>query len=97
MDPRTRAKVRQQAIRQMCFDSNGNLTKNARFIAAHLQRFCAAVVSDDGASVFPRVPQTGAIDPLAMARAAGRREVFDHLARMLSVNLKDRHNLQDDQ
>jgi hypothetical protein len=37
----------------------------------------------------------GAIDPMALAMADGRRQVFDLLARMLAVTLEDRHNLED--
>jgi len=94
--PGVKARVRQQALRQMCFGPDGGLTKNARLMAAYLRRFCLAYEHDRGSPTFIVSPHTGAIDPLAMARAAGRREVFDHLARMLSLTLEDRHNLKDE-
>lgn len=90
--PKTRAIVRQQALRQMCYGPDGKLTKNARLIAAYLRKEC----NGDGRDPPPRVPGTGAIDPMAMAVETGRRQVFDQLARMLHLSLEDRHNLKED-
>lgn len=87
-----RARVRQQAIRRMCHGGDGKLTKDARLMTAYLNRFC----NGSGQLGPPRVPATGAIDPHAMAQAVGRREVFDLLARLLSVTLEDRHNSKED-
>ncbi len=75
----------------MCCDNKGKLTKNAQVVLVQLREFCAA---DGRGTAFPR-DMTGAIDPLGMARAAGRREVYDHLVRMLNMKLEDRHNLED--
>lgn len=91
MSPKIKAKVRQQALRQMCLDGNGNLTKNARLIVAYLRKEC----NGDGRYGPPVSPLNGMIDPLAMARAIGRREIFDLLTRMLSVTLEERHNLEE--
>lgn len=90
--PKTRAVVRQQALRQMCYGPDGGLTKNARLIAAYLKREC----NGDGREGPPLVAGTGAIDPVAMGVQIGRRQVFDLLARMLSLKLEDRHNLKED-
>lgn len=90
ISPRTRAKVRQQALRHMCCGPEGKLHRNAQLILHDLREFCRA----DGLNSFPVSPVTGQIDPLALARAAGRREVFDRLVRMLAVSLEDRHNLE---
>jgi hypothetical protein len=88
---KTKARVRQQALRAMCHDANGKLHPNAKLIMAYLRSQC----NGDGRSGVPVNPITGQIDPLAMARAVGRREIFDLLARMLVLTLEDRHNLED--
>jgi hypothetical protein len=86
----TRAKVRQQSLRRMCLGTDGKtLTKDARLVLALLERFC----NGTGREPLPRAQGTGALDPLAIAQMAGRRQVFDLLTRMLSVKLEDRHNL----
>ena len=90
--PRTKARVRQQALRQMCYGPEGGLTKNARLIASYLRSEC----NGDGRDGPPLVRETGAIDPVALGVQIGRRQVFDLLARMLSLTLEDRHNLKDD-
>ncbi len=90
--PKTKARVRQQALRAMCIGPDGKLTKNAQLILAYLRREC----NGDGRYGPPVSPVTGTIDPLAMARVAGRREIFDLLARVLSVTLEERHNLEED-
>lgn len=68
----------------MCRGGDGKLTRDARYISERLYRFCYG-------NQFP-VDATGAIDPLAMARAAGRREVYDLLSTMLEMTLAERHN-----
>ena len=89
--PRIKAKVRQQALRAMCCNSSGELTKNGKVVLAYLRDFCGA---DGRGNPFP-IDRNGALDPLGMARAAGRREVFDLLVRMMTMKLEDRHNLED--
>ena len=89
--PRIKAKVRQQALRAMCCDKNGQLTQNGKVVLAYLRNFCGA---DGKGNAFP-LDATGALDPLGMARAAGRREVYDLLVRMMTMKLEDRHNLED--
>lgn len=89
---RTRAIVRRQCLRRMCCAANGKLSKDAIVVLAMLKNYCNGV----GAYPPPRAAATGAIDPLAMAQVAGRREVFDLLTNMLSVTLEERHNLEDD-
>ncbi len=90
--PKTKAKVRQQALRQMCYGPNGGLTKNARLIASYLRSEC----NGDGREGPPLVRETGAIDHVALGVQFGRRQIFDLLARMLNLTLEDRHNLKDD-
>lgn len=79
----------------MCLGSDGKLTPNARLVLIKLRRFCHA---KGGELMFPKsgVPGQGQIDPLAMARVGGRREVFDYLLHLLSMNLEERQNLIED-
>jgi hypothetical protein len=93
VNARTKARVRQQAIRAMCCGPDGKLHKNAVVVLAHLRDFCGADGRPPPITIRPE--GTGAIDPMALAMAEGRRQVFDHIAKMLAVTLEDRHNLQD--
>jgi len=86
------ARARQQAMRKMCLGPDGKLNADARKVAAYLRDYC----NGDGMLSAPRAPGTGAIDPLAMAQAVGRREVFDLLVKLLHVTLAERHNLNKD-
>jgi hypothetical protein len=86
-----KAIVRQQALRQLCLGGDGKLTKNAAAVLVQLRRFC----NGDGVNSFPLSQETGTIDPYAMVRMAGRREVFDLLVKMLAVTLEARHNLDE--
>lgn len=90
--PRTKAIVRQQALRRMCYGPEGGLTKNARLIASYLRAEC----NGDGRDGPPLARETGAIDPVALGVQIGRRQVFDLLARMLNMKLEDRHNLKEE-
>lgn len=90
---RTKAKVRQQALRAMCCGPDGKLHSNARVVLAHLRDFCGADGRPPQITIRPE--GKGALDPLALAMAEGRRQVFDLLARTLAVTLEDRHNLED--
>jgi len=91
LSPLTKAIVRQQALRAMCFGPDGRLTKNARLIVAYLQREC------NGAGQYP--PPKGVdnvIDPVALGIQIGKRQVFDTLAKMLALDLSERLNLRDE-
>lgn len=88
---KTRARVRQQALRAMCLGSDGKLHANAKTVFVYLRKEC----NGDGRYDLSVNKITGQTDPLAMARAAGRRDIFDLLARMLAVTLEDRHNFED--
>lgn len=92
VQPGTKAKVRQQALRQMCYGPDGGLTKNARLIAAYLRKEC----NGDGRDGPPLVRETGQIDPIATGVQIGRRQIFDIMARMLSLDLGTIHNLKED-
>lgn len=83
------ARRRQQALRALCAGPDGaKLNPNARIVAAYLAKFCDA----RGEAAFPRT-DANAIDPIAMARMAGRREVFELLTRVLNLTIEDRVRL----
>lgn len=88
---RDKARRRQQALRRMCRGPDGRLTQDARLITAYLRKACLPPTG-----IFHLDPVRGGIDPLAMARAAGRREVFDLLATMLDLTIDERHNPEGD-
>jgi hypothetical protein len=90
LSPANRRRLLKQAMQQMLLGPEGQLTPNARLLAIKLRRFCHA---KGGELMFPRSGDRGPIDPLAMARVAGRREVFDYLAHLLGMNLEARQNL----
>lgn len=82
------AKARKDALQRMCIGPDGKLTRDARIIVAYLNRQC----NGDGTNSFPVSQVTGQIDHVAMARMAGRREVYDMLVRAMSLKLTERHN-----
>jgi hypothetical protein len=90
LSPQNRRRLLKQAMQQMCLNGEGQLTPNAKLIMIKLRRFCGAKC---GELMFPRSGDRGPIDPLAMARVAGRREVFDYLSHLLGMNLEQRQNL----
>lgn len=91
LSPLTKAIVRQQALRAMCYGPDGALTKNARLIVAYLQREC------NGAGQCPPPKRAdNAIDPVTLGIQLGKRQVFDMLAKMLALNLSERLNLRDE-
>lgn len=90
LSPMNRRRLLKQAMQQLCLNSEGQLTPNARLILIKLRRFCHA---RGGELMFPRSGDRGPIDPLAMARVAGRREVFDYLSHLLGMDLEARQNL----
>lgn len=89
LSPTAKRRIVKQAMQQTALGPDGNLTPNARLVLIKLRRFCHA---RGGELMFPR-DKNGATDPLAMARVAGRREVFDYLLHLLSMNLEQRQNL----
>lgn len=83
---------KQIALRRLTLDGKGNLTREARMIVADMRAFCQA----DGRPVIKYSPTTGAIDPVATAVAAARREVYDRYRRMLNLDEYVDINLRDE-
>lgn len=71
---------RRKLAYQECFaDKAGNLTKHGQIVMSDLAKFCRAFTST--ATVVD-----GTIDPIAMALAEGRREVFNRIQQYLHLD-----------
>ena len=90
--PKATLRDKQVAIRRMCLNGQGSLHRDAKLLAVELKRFCRA----DRTSLMYS-PQTGMIDPVATAAAVARREVYDHLRRLLNLDDYAETNLREDE
>ena len=79
---------RRLAYRRLFFDASGNINRDAEIVLADLRRFCRATGSTAVVS-----PVSKSIDPIAMAMAEGRREVWLRLMAHLHVDEKQVFNL----
>ncbi len=77
----------------MCLGPNGKLHPNAEIILAELRKFCHARRPEDvmNAAVSP----SGVVDPIALGKATGRREVYDMLVQLLALDLETAVTLKD--
>jgi hypothetical protein len=82
---------RKQAYRRTFMDADGKLGRDAEVVLADLRRFCRATGSTVVVS-----PVTKQIDPIAMAMAEGRREVWNRMMAHLYVDEKQVFTLQTD-
>lgn len=78
------------SYRRMFLDADGNLTPDAVIVLDDLRKFCRATGSTVVVS-----PVSKTIDPLAMAMAEGRREVWNRIQAHLYVNEKQVFELQE--
>jgi hypothetical protein len=93
-----RAKIfgRRYAWQRLLLDGEGKVSRDAEIVLKDLARFCRAHQST---AVFSRI--RGSLDPLASARADGRREVYLrivenlHLDERFLVNLREGANDND--
>ena len=81
---------RKQAYRRTFLDADGKPGRDAEIVLADLRRFCRATASTVVVS-----PVSKQIDPIAMAMAEGRREVWNRIMAHLYVDEKQVFNLQD--
>lgn len=81
---------KKRAYRRCFLDADGNLTPDAILVLDDLRRFCRATGSTVVVS-----PVSKTIDPLAMAMAEGRREVWNRIQAHLYVNEKQVFELQE--
>lgn len=71
MTPAEKLDRKRRAYRQLFLADGGGANEPAKVVMADLARFCNATKPSVRVS-----PQTGAIDPMAMAVGEGRREVY---------------------
>ena len=71
---------RRQSYRRLFLDGDGKPNVSAEIVLADLKRFCRAETSTAVVS-----PVSKAIDPLAMAMAEGRREVWNRIQSYLHM------------
>lgn len=71
MTPAEKLDRKRRAYRQLFLADDGGANEPAKVVMADLARFCNATKPSVRVS-----PQTGAIDPMAMAVGEGRREVY---------------------
>lgn len=80
---------RKTAYRRVFMDNEGRITRDGEIVLADLRRFCRATGSTMVVS-----PVSKTVDPIAMAMAEGRREVWNRLMAHLHVDEKTVFNLQ---
>lgn len=80
------------SYRRIFLRDDGELNEAAKVVMADLAKFCRARGSTAMVS-----PQTGSIDPIAMAMAEGRREVFNRINEYLHINDNILQNLREEQ
>ena len=81
---------RKTAYRRVFFDAEGNISSNAEIVLADLKKFCRGTSSTVMVS-----PVSKSIDPLAMAMAEGRREVWLRIMVHLHIDEKQVFNLEE--
>lgn len=85
-----RLRRRRLAYRRCFMDAEGRIHPSAEIVLADLKRFCRAAGSTAVVS-----PVSKAVDPIAMAMAEGRREVWLRLTAHLYLDERTTYNLQE--
>lgn len=81
---------RKQSYRRVFMDASGLVGPDAEIVLADLRRFCRATSSTVMVS-----PVSKSIDPIAMAMAEGRREVWMRIMGYLHIDEKQIFNLEE--
>lgn len=81
---------RKASYRRTFMDASGNVGRDAEIVLADLRRFCRATSSTVMVS-----PISKTIDPIAMAMAEGRREVWLRIMAHLHIDEKQVFNLEE--
>lgn len=81
---------RSRAYKRIFLTDDGKPNKDAELVLADLRRFCYADRTTAKVS-----PTTQTMDPLAMAFAEGRREVFMRLQQLLNLDESTIRNLNE--
>jgi len=82
---------RRQSYLRLFLDGDGKANPTAEIVLADLKRFCRAETSTAVVS-----PVSKAIDPLAMAMAEGRREVWNRIQSHLHMADREITQLKED-
>lgn len=85
----TRFRNKQIAIRRLLLDGRGHLNRDARVLAVELKKLCGGSLT--------QYDRNGAVDPIATAAAAQRREVWDHFVRLLHLEPYEAANLREEE
>ena len=80
------------SYRRLFLREDGELNEAGKVVMTDLARFCRARGSTAMVS-----SKTGSIDPIAMAMAEGRREVFNRINEYLHINDNILQNLREEQ
>ena len=81
---------RKAAYRRTFMDASGNISRDGEIVLADLRKFCRA-----NSTTVIVSPISKSIDPLAMAMAEGRREVWLRLIAHLHIDEKQVFNLEE--
>lgn len=81
---------RKTSYRRIFQDASGNISPDAEIVLADLRRFCRATSTTVMVS-----PISKQIDPIAMAMAEGRREVWLRIMAHLHIDEKQVFNLEE--
>lgn len=81
---------RRRCYQSIFLDQDGKPNPNAAVVLADLKRFCRAQSSTAVVS-----PITKSVDPIAMAMAEGRREVWNRIQQYLHIDDRTITNLRD--
>lgn len=85
----TRFRNKQIAIRRLLLDGRGHLNPGARVLAVELKKLCGGSLT--------QYDRNGAVDPIATAAAAQRREVWDHFVKLLHLEPYEAANLREEE
>lgn len=85
----TRYRRKQIAIRRLLLNQRGQLNPEARVLAVELKKLCGGSIT--------QYDRNGAVDPVATAAAAQRREVWDHFVRLLHLEPFEAANLREEE
>ena len=82
---------RRQNYRRLFLNGDGHVNPSAEIVLADLKRFCRVETSTVVVS-----PVTKTIDPMAMAMAEGRREVWNRIQQYLQMADRDIAHLKEE-
>lgn len=80
---------KQIAVRRLLLDGQGRLNRDARTLAIEFRKLTGGPIT--------QYDRNGAVDPIATAAAAQRREVWDHFVRLLHLEPYEAANLREEE